>query len=107
MDSRPSLKQLYQRAVVTGIGAPNIPWCGRKKIFTEEEQEFDGFYVPYSLIQELRYLRNKKDELENANKKLIEKLQKIKVSLTKAKSDIKSAKNNCKNIGGLMYVSNM
>ena len=104
---RPSLSQLYQRAVATGIGAPNIPWCGRKKIFTEEEQEFDGFYVPYSVIQELRYLRNKKDKLENANKKLIEKIIKIEASLTRVKSDIKSAKKNCKNIGGLMYVSNM
>ena len=31
-----SLKQLYNRAVRTGIGAASIPWCGRRIIFDDD-----------------------------------------------------------------------
>ena len=36
-----SLKQLYNRAVRTGIGAASIPWCGRRIIFDDDSESSD------------------------------------------------------------------
>ena len=63
----PSLSQLYQRAKNTGIGAVNIPWCGKRIVFNEDFKSIDK--------KSNKNLQSIKKDLKKLQKKTIKSLE--------------------------------
>lgn len=61
----PSLSELYLRAKNTGIGAPNIPWCGKKIVFDNNYKSNEEY-----LNIDIKKTKNENKKLKNENKKL-------------------------------------
>lgn len=61
----PSLSELYLRAKNTGVGAPNIPWCGKKIVF---DDNFKLDVVDSNI--DIKKIRKENKKLKKENKKL-------------------------------------
>ena len=76
MNSRPSLSQLYQRAVNTGVGAPNIPWCGKRYIFSDDDYKNNNHKnnLEKDSFEEIKKLKKENKKLRKLCSKLLKKI---------------------------------